>query len=133
MLNGSDINKINTTALAYMGDAVYEVIIREMILQGFPQDAGKAHHHAVKYVSAEGQARAARQMLSDGWLSDGEASLLKRARNHRSMSRPQHADPRDYKYAPGFEALLGYLYLKGDNARAREIAEKAVEIIDAAG
>ena len=41
MLNGSDINKINTTALAYMGDAVYEVIIREMILQGFPQDAGK--------------------------------------------------------------------------------------------
>ena len=133
MLKESEISKINTTALAYLGDAVYEVVIREMILSGFPQDAGKAHRHAVKYVSAEGQAKAARQMLSDGWLRDGEASLLKRARNHRSMSRPQHADPRDYKYATGFEALLGYLHLKGDDERVREIAEKAVEIIDAAG
>lgn len=124
---------LNTTALAYLGDAVYEVIIRGMILEKFPQDAGKAHKHAVKYVSAEGQARAARQLIAEGFLSEEEEALLKRARNHRSMSRPQHADPRDYKYATGFEALLGYLHLAGKQGRIREITERAIQITDAAG
>ena len=55
---------LNTTALAYLGDAVYEVIIRGMILEKFPQDAGKAHKHAVKYVSAEGH-----QQLSEDALA----------------------------------------------------------------
>ena len=124
---------LNTTALAYLGDAVYEVIIRGMILEKFPQDAGKAHKHAVKYVSAEGQARAARQLIAEGFLSEEEEALLKRARNHRSMSRPQHADPRDYKYATGFEALLGYLHLAGKPDRIREITDRAIQITDAAG
>ena len=128
-----EINRINTTALAYLGDAVYEVIVRRMILQKYPLDAGKAHRHAVKYVSAEGQASAARQMLKDGFLSEEEAALLKRARNHRSMSRPQHADPRDYKYATGLEAVLGYLHLCGETERITAIAQKAIEITDAAG
>ena len=124
---------LNTTAIAYLGDAVYEVIIRGMILEKFPQDAGKAHKHAVKYVSAEGQARAARQLIAEGFLSEEEEALLKRARNHRSMSRPQHADPRDYKYATGFEALLGYLHLAGKQGRIREITDRAIQITDAAG
>ena len=125
-----EINRINTTALAYLGDAVYEVIIREMILRSYPQDASKAHKSAVKYVSAEGQAKAARTLVSEGFLTEGETQLLKRARNHRSMSRPQHADPKDYKYATGFEAVLGYLHLTGDSARVQEIAAEAVRIID---
>jgi ribonuclease-3 family protein len=104
-----------------------------MILEKFPQDAGKAHKHAVKYVSAEGQARAARQLIAEGFLSEEEEALLKRARNHRSMSRPQHADPRDYKYATGFEALLGYLHLAGKQGRIREITDRAIQITDAAG
>ncbi|MBQ6456514.1 MAG: Mini-ribonuclease 3 [Mogibacterium sp.] len=124
---------LNTTALAYLGDAVYEVIIRGMILEKFPQDAGKAHKHAVKYVSAEGQARAARQLIAEGFLTEEEEALLKRARNHRSMSRPQHADPRDYKYATGFEALLGYLHLAGKQGRIREITDRAIQITDTAG
>lgn len=125
-------SNLNTTALAYLGDALYEVIIREMIIRKYPQDAGKAHRHAVKYVSAEGQARAARQLISEGFLTADEEALLKRARNHRSMSRPQHADPRDYKYATGFEALLGHLYLSGEEERLREIADRAVQITEAA-
>ena len=124
---------LNTTALAYLGDAVYEVIIRGMILEKFPQDAGKAHKHAVKYVSAEGQARAARQLIAEGFLTEEEEALLKRARNHRSRSRPQHADPRDYKYATGFEALLGYLHLAGKQGRIREITDRAIQITDTAG
>lgn len=125
-----EINRINTTSLAYLGDAVYEVIVREMILAKYPQDAGKAHHSAVHYVSAGGQAKAVKVMMAEGFLTEDEEHLLKRARNHRSMSRPQHADPKDYKLATGFEALLGYLHLAGEAERVAEIAEEAFRIID---
>ena len=124
--------RYNTTALAYMGDAVYEVEIRRRMLGRIPADAHKAHLTAVRYVAAERQAIAARAMLASGFLTDEETALLKRARNHRSMSRPSHADPRDYKLATGFEAVLGYLYLSGDPDRITEIAEEAVRIIDEA-
>ena len=126
----TEINRINTTSLAYLGDAVYEVIVREMILAKYPLDAGKAHQHAVRYVSAGGQAKAARAMIEEGFLTEDEEHLLKRARNHRSMSRPQHADPKDYKYATGFEALLGYLHLAGETDRIAEIASEAFRIIE---
>lgn len=124
------INRMNTTTLAYLGDAVYEVIVREKIVSEKPGDVGRAHHTAVRYVSAEGQARAAKAMIASGFLSDEEERIYKRARNHRSMSRPQHADPRDYKIATGFEALIGYLYLIDERERLREIANEAVRIVD---
>lgn len=125
-----EINRINTTALAYLGDAVYEVIVREMIIRKYPQDAGRAHHSAVHYVSAGGQAKAARAMMAEGFLTEEEEHLLKRARNHRSMSRPQHADPKDYKLATGFEALLGYLHLSGEQERIAGITAEAFRIIE---
>ena len=128
----AEINKLNTTTLAYLGDAVFEVIVREKIVRDKPGDAGRAHHTAVRYVSASGQAKAARSMVSSGFLSDEEIKIYKKGRNHRSMSRPQHADPKEYKIATGFEALLGYLYLSDERERLREIAAEAVRIVDAA-
>lgn len=125
-----DIKKLNTTTLAYLGDAVFEVIVREKIVTEKPGDAGRAHHTAVRYVSAAGQARAAKAMVASGFLTEDEERIYKRARNHRSMSRPQHADPRDYKIATGFEALIGYLYLIDERERLREIANEAVRIVD---
>ncbi|MBR0307903.1 MAG: Mini-ribonuclease 3 [Mogibacterium sp.] len=128
-----EINRINTTTLAYLGDAVFEVIVREKIVMEKPGDVGRAHHTAVRYVSAAGQAKAARAMIAEGFLTEEELALYKRARNHRSMSRPQNADPREYKIATGFEALLGFLYLSDERERLREIAAEAVRIVDAAG
>lgn len=110
---------------------MFEVIIREKIVREKPGDADRAHHSAVRYVSAGGQAAAARTMVASGFLTEEELALFKRARNHRSMSRPQHADPREYKMATGFEALLGYLYLTDKRERLREIAAEAVRIVDA--
>ncbi len=125
------INRMNTTTLAYMGDAVFEVIIREKIVCEKPGDTDRAHHTAVRYVSAAGQAAAARTMISAGFLTDEETALFRRARNHRSMSRPVNADPKVYKIATGFEAVLGYLYLTDQRERLREIAAEAVRIVDA--
>ena len=127
----AEINRLNTTTLAYLGDAVFEVIVREKIVCEKPGDVGRAHHTAVRYVSAAGQARAAKAMISSGFFTDEEEAIYKRARNHRSMSRPQHADPKDYKIATGFEALMGYLYLSDERQRLREIAAEAVRIVDA--
>ena len=121
---------MNTSTLAYLGDAVFEVIVREKIVSERPGDAGRAHHTAVRYVSAAGQAQAARTMIAEGFLTEEEEQIYKRARNHRAMSRPQHADPKEYKIATGFEALLGYLYLTDDRQRLREIAAEAVRIVD---
>ena len=96
-----------------------------------PGDVDRAHHTAVRYVSAAGQAKAAKAMLAEGFLTEEEEKIYKHARNHRSMSRPQNADPREYKIATGFEALLGFLYLSDDRQRLREIAAEAVRIVDA--
>ena len=123
--------KMNTSTLAYLGDAVYEVIIREKIVRDKPNDADRAHHAAVRYVSALGQAKAAKILIAEKFFTDEEEQLFKRARNHRSMSRPSHADPRDYKMATGLEAVIGYLYLINDRERLREIAKEAVRAMDA--
>lgn len=130
-MDKNDISRLNTTTLAYLGDAVFEVIVREKIVREKPGDTSRAHHTAVRYVSAAGQAKAAKAMIASGFLTDEEEALYKRARNHRSMSRPQNADPRDYKIATGFEALIGYLYLLDKRDRLREIANEAVRVIDA--
>ena len=126
------IRRMNSTTLAYLGDAVFEVIVREKIVTEKPGDVDRAHHTAVRYVSASGQALAAKAMLNEGFLTEEEERIYKHARNHRSMSRPQNADPREYKVATGFEALLGYLYLADERDRLREIAAEAVRIVDSA-
>ena len=133
MMTKEQLRKMNTTTLAYLGDAVFEVIVREKIVTDKPGDVDRAHHTAVRYVSASGQAKAAKAMVASGFLTEEETALYKKGRNHRAMSRPQHADPKEYKIATGFEALLGYLYLADDRERLREIAAEAVRIVDSEG
>ena len=123
---------MNTTTLAYLGDAVYELMIREYVINKSPHDAGKAHKIAIKYVSSEGQAAAAKRMLADGLLNEEEERLFKRARNHRTMSRPANADARNYKVATGFEALIGFLYITEQDDRLKEIIEQAILILEQA-
>ena len=126
-----EVKNMNTTALAYMGDAVYEVFVRERVLaQGIP-NVDKLHSMAVKYVRAEGQARALKSMFDE--LSEEELALVKRARNHKITSKPKNADPVIYKLATAFEALAGYLYLSGRTQRMQEIFEKAATVIDETG
>ena len=124
-----EIRQMNTTALAYLGDAAYEIEIRKKMLERMPRDAHKAHLAAIRYVAAEGQAKAARAMMESGFLTDEETALLKRARNHRTMSRSAAASAKDYKVATGLEAVCGYLYLAGDTERIAEIAEEAVRLL----
>ena len=103
-------------SLAYIGDAVYEVYVRTRIISEHPNmPAHKLHTHAVKYVKAAAQS-ASVTALAD-ILTEDETAVFKRGRNAKSPTVPKNADIRDYRRATGFEALVGYLYLSGENER----------------
>lgn len=119
---------MNTTVLAYLGDAVYEVFVRAHVISTGQVHADKLHHSAIKYVRAEGQARAIKHMIEE--LSEVELTLVKRARNKKITSKPKNADPITYKWATAYEALIGYLHLSGQTERMNELMEKTVLIIE---
>lgn len=125
----NDVKSMNTTALAYLGDAVYELEIREKLLKKNKGDAGRVHNMAITYVSSDGQAKAVKELIN-GFLNEEEIRLVKRARNKRATSRPKNADPRKYKLATGFEALIGALYLDENIERLNEVLSEAVRVIE---
>jgi ribonuclease-3 family protein len=119
---------MNTTALAYLGDAVYEVFIRERVIQTGQIHADRLHKSGVKYVCASGQAKAIKVLFSI--LSTEESALVRRAKNHKSATKPKNVDHVTYKWATAFEALVGYLYLSEQNERLADMMTKAAEIIE---
>lgn len=124
----------NTTALAFLGDAVYELYIRDYVLKTGQCNADILHRMAVKYVRAEAQADAVRYMLNnDNILTAEETALVKRARNKKSTSKSRSAGPVSYKLATAFEALVGALYRVGERERCREIMEIAIKVTEERG
>ncbi|MCT4618552.1 MAG: Mini-ribonuclease 3 [Marinisporobacter sp.] len=123
-----EIRFISPLVLAYIGDAVYEVYIREYIVYKYGGNVNKLHKLATKFVKAGAQAKIAHALESE--ISEKEWNLIKRGRNQKSGTVPKNADLADYKYATGFEALIGYLHLMGNTDRIKEIIKRAVEIIE---
>jgi ribonuclease-3 family protein len=106
--------RMSTTALAFLGDAVYEVYVRKYIVDTGIARADNMHREAVRFVNAGAQAVALGAMLDEesGIVTDeDERALVRRARNRKTAVKPKNADPMDYKRATAFEALLGYYYV----------------------
>ncbi|MBE7035182.1 MAG: Mini-ribonuclease 3 [Ruminococcaceae bacterium] len=114
-------------ALAFVGDAVYEQFIRTKILLMANTSANKLHHRAVHFVKASAQSLAAKTLLPI--LTETEEAIFKRGRNAHSASVPKNADVTEYRMATGFEALLGYLYLTGQEERLGELMELSFSAI----
>lgn len=123
-----NVKQINTTALAYMGDSVYEVFVRRHLLESGQTNADRLHGNAVRFVRAEGQALALRTLMEE--LTTEEQALARRAKNRKITSKPQNVDPITYKFATAFEALIGYLYLNGDDMRLAWFMEQSVKVIE---
>ena len=116
-----DVRTINVVALAYLGDAIYEVYIRErLILMGISH-ALELQKRAVLYVSAKGQASILNRLLEEGKLTEEEIQVVKRGRNYKRSTHPKHTDILTYKLSTGFETLIGYLYLSKNYDRLAEI------------
>lgn len=127
MINNSDISQMSPLVLAYMGDAVYEKFIREYVIRQGLCKNGLLHRKSIKYVSAKGQAKIVRAL--EEFLTDEEKDIVRRGRNANPHSTAKNADIIEYKYATGFEALIGWLYLTKQEERLENILEECVKVI----
>lgn len=116
-----NINELNVLVLAYMGDSIYEKYVREKLINDGIGNVNDLQSKSIMYVSAKGQAKYIQEMIDNDILDSNEIDIVKRARNNRSNSHPKNCDIVTYKYATGLEALIGYLYLSGNNKRIDEI------------
>ncbi|AEY68013.1 ribonuclease III domain-containing protein [Clostridium sp. BNL1100] len=120
-----DVMNLQPLVLAYIGDAVYEVYIRTMLVVNSKSNVNMLHKMSVKYVKAKSQADIVHR-VNDRLTAD-EQDIVRRGRNAKSATVPKHADVTDYRYSTGFEALIGYLYLTNNYERLMEILRLAVE------
>lgn len=121
---------LNSLALAYMGDAIFETYVRYHLLQNGQVKPHLLHKSATHYVSAKAQAGVLHQMMDENYFQDEEIAIIKRGRNAKSGSVPKNTDVQTYRYSTAFEALLGSLYLAGNNERLEEIINHVFRLID---
>lgn len=119
---------ISPLVLAYVGDAVYEVFVRTYVLHKYGGNVNDLHKISTQLVKAGAQAKIVHVLESE--LTEEEWTMVKRGRNQKSGSVPKNANLTDYKYATGFETLMGYLYLCDERDRLKEIIKRAIEIIE---
>ena len=118
----------NPLTLAFLGDSVFELLVREQVVAAGSMSPGRLHHAAVRYVCADAQARL--YDLIEPVLTEEELDILKRGRNATSVTPPKNADPAHYRKATAVEALFGYLHLCGRLERERELFACAGQAAD---
>ncbi len=121
ILTEREANQYSPLSLAFLGDSVYELKVREKILLSANMPASKLHSLKVSRVCAEYQSRAVEVLIPV--LSEKEEAVLKRGRNATGNTVPKHASAVDYRRATGLECLFGYLHLIGEEQRIAELFE----------
>jgi len=123
-----DTREVNIKTLAYIGDVVYELYIREHVIENSREQVNKLHKKTIKYVSAKAQAKVVTAL--DNELTDDEKDIIRRGRNAEANTVPKNTDVVTYKIATGFEALIGFLYLEKREDRLKDIINKSIQIIE---
>ena len=121
-------DQMHPLVLAYIGDSVYEIFIRTRLLHAFRTNVNRIHRASIDYVRAAAQADVAHSIIEG--LSGKEADIVRRARNAKSGYVPKNANVGEYRYATGFEALVGYLYIKQESERLLEILQAAAARVE---
>lgn len=117
---------MNSLALAYLGDATYELYIRKYLTKKGNYKVKDLQTMAVDYVSAKAQSNFLDKMIENNFLTEDELDIVKRARNHKVLSHPKNTSIIVYKKATGLEALLGFLELNNNKQRINEIMKYIV-------
>ena len=118
-----DIRSYSPLALAYIGDGIYELVIRTMMVRQGNRQVQKLHRDTSRLVKAQAQS----EMMETLLLSKEEADIYRRGRNAKSFTTAKNASVNDYRRATGFEALMGYLYLQGEMERLMDLVKAAAE------
>lgn len=127
-ISAKDINTYSPLTLAFIGDSIYDLVIRTFIVEKVNAPVNKLHKEASSYVNAKSQAKILHGI--ENILTKEEQAVYRRGRNAKSYTSAKNASIIDYRIATGFEALIGYLYLIGDIERIMEITKKGIDIID---
>lgn len=122
-----DTQTYSPLVLAYIGDGIYELVIRTKIVNQGNIQVNKMHKKSSGLVKAATQAKIAKVLEPD--LSEAEQAVFKRGRNAKSASSAKNASMIDYRTATGLEALFGYLYLNGNMIRLVELINLGLERI----
>lgn len=120
-ISQKEIDSYSPLTLAYLGDAVFEIIIRTIIVEKKSGTVKSLHRQSSDLVNAKAQAELISRIMNT--LTEQEISIYKRGRNAKSHSVAKNADIHDYRSATGFEALMGYLYLNGEMERLLELIQ----------
>ena len=120
-----DIKTYSPLALAYIGDGIFELVIRSIVVSKGKTKASQLHQHTSHIVKAASQAKMIEALEED--LTEEEADVYRRGRNAKSPTMAKNASMADYRKATGFEALMGYLYLKDDFDRIVELTKLGLE------
>ena len=124
-ISTEDALKMHPMTLAFIGDAVQSLYARTRISLTSSSKTGILHKEVTKVVKAVAQAQTAEKLMET--FDEIEADVFRRARNCQIQTSAKHADRREYRRASGFEAVLGYLYITGNNARLFSFLEKSFE------
>lgn len=128
-LYGKDIKAelLSPLTLAFTGDAVFSLFIREMLVCDANRPVGELHRLSVQSVKASAQATAMRKIMP--LLTEKELEVFKRGRNAHTSHTPKNQSGCDYHYATGFEALIGYLYLKDESERLNLLLNEVITCV----
>ena len=119
LMTEKEARLLSPQVLAFVGDGVYSLYIRQKIVLEDNLQGKDLHLQVINYVKASGQSNFIEKLLPG--LDEVELSVFKRARNHKTLSQSKNANIIDYRRATGLEALIGYLYLIGNEKRLNEI------------
>lgn len=125
-----DADSYSPLTLAYMGDCVYELTIRTLLVNKGNAPVNKLNKKSSDLAKAPTQSKMINLLVEDGFLTEEENAVYKRGRNAKSFSTAKNATVSDYRRATGFEALIGWLYIKGDSKRALEIIRYAFDKLE---
>lgn len=123
-----DIRTYSPLTLAYIGDAVFDIVIRSILVNKGNTPVNKLHQRASQVVKAQTQAAMVLALMDH--LTDAESDWYRRGRNSKPHTKAKNASTMDYLEATGFEAVLGYLYLTGDMDRICELVTRGVEAVE---
>lgn len=122
-LSEQEARQYSPLTLAFLGDAVYSLLVRNMLTATSNKPTGKLHKESIEYVNAAFQAEMIKTLMDE--LTENELWVFKRGRNAHSAHSPKNQSEADYRYATGFESLYGYLYLCGNTNRIKELFTKS--------
>ncbi|MDE6016062.1 MAG: ribonuclease III [Acetatifactor sp.] len=123
-----DVRSYSPLTLAYIGDGVYDLVIRTLVVERANRPPNELHKLTSAYVKAEMQAKIIVALKDE--LTEEEAQVFKRGRNAKPYTTAKNATRADYHKATGFEAVMGYLYLTGQNQRMLELIRHGLELME---